>query len=275
MDKKIYSRKFLNPLWIIVVFCSLTEITLGYAVFNTKGNIQLVLTCFVIAFPLMIAILFFLIVWHKPTHLYAPVDYKKDESFLNGISNNKEIPVNVYLNTNDEKTIQIFQTAFKEFVRANGLTIVKEFPPKKGSWIGRFSLRFKNLVSKEEVKELLEKAKTELNDKSLQAIEQRLQIEKKRIEIEKLKIDNLEKKLELIKSLSNLISSGLINVDDVTIQVGSLLLVKTKDETNQTVISNFDLDEETQAVINDNEEILRKPKQLLQLLNETKKLTKE
>src|ERR1044071_1190780 len=126
MEKTIYSRKFLNPLWIILLFCSLTELTLGYAVFNTAGSIQIALTCFVIGFPMLVAVFFFLIVWYRPSHLYSPRDYKNDKNFLDGISGNKEIPVNVYLNTNDEKTIQSFQNSFKDFVLTNGLVIVKE-----------------------------------------------------------------------------------------------------------------------------------------------------
>jgi len=72
----------LNPLWIISIFFSFTETMLGYAVFNTQGGVQITLTVFVIAFPTFVATMFFIILWCRPKHLYAPTDYQTDKSFL-------------------------------------------------------------------------------------------------------------------------------------------------------------------------------------------------
>ena len=78
--------KVLNPLWIIFLFFSFTEVMLGFVVFNTTGGIQIALTVFVIGFPLLVSISFFLILWNRPEHLYAPKDFISDESFLKSIS---------------------------------------------------------------------------------------------------------------------------------------------------------------------------------------------
>lgn len=78
--------KTLNPLWIIFAFFSFSEVVLGVAVFNTVGVIQVALACFVIIFPVFIATVFFLILWYRPQHLYAPKDFSNDESFLRSMA---------------------------------------------------------------------------------------------------------------------------------------------------------------------------------------------
>jgi len=77
-----YKKTTLNPLWIISIFFSFTETMLGYAVFNTQGFVQITLAIFVVLFPTFVAIMFFRIVWFRPKHLYAPTDYRNDQSFL-------------------------------------------------------------------------------------------------------------------------------------------------------------------------------------------------
>ncbi len=65
----------LTPLWVISLFISLTETVLGLAVTKTTGTVQVMLTVFVIVFPVMIAAAFFVLLWFRPHHLYAPSDY--------------------------------------------------------------------------------------------------------------------------------------------------------------------------------------------------------
>ena len=65
----------ITPLWIISAFVTLTEVTLGYALTKTTGGVQITLTAFVIAFAILIAAAFFLVLWHKPFVFYAPSDY--------------------------------------------------------------------------------------------------------------------------------------------------------------------------------------------------------
>src|SRR5262245_3199420 len=83
--------KVLNPLWIISLFVSLTEVTLGYATSRTAGGIQISLTCFVITFPVLIAACFFYVLWHRPQHLYAPGDFGSDRSFLEAMRQTKRV----------------------------------------------------------------------------------------------------------------------------------------------------------------------------------------
>ena len=69
------AKQPLTPLWVISLFISLTETVLGVALTKTAGGVQEALVAFVIVFPLLIASGFFLLLWFRPHHLYAPSDY--------------------------------------------------------------------------------------------------------------------------------------------------------------------------------------------------------
>jgi hypothetical protein len=69
--------KQLTPLWVISLFLSLTETTLGIAATKTSGTVQLALIVFVMAFPLLVAIAFFTVLWARPYVFYPPSEYAK------------------------------------------------------------------------------------------------------------------------------------------------------------------------------------------------------
>jgi hypothetical protein len=71
----LIGHRSMTPLWVIALFLSLTETVVGVGVIQTRGNIQLILTIFVVAFPALVALVFFAIIWRKPYHLYAPTDF--------------------------------------------------------------------------------------------------------------------------------------------------------------------------------------------------------
>jgi hypothetical protein len=68
-------KKAITPLWIVALFVSLSETVLGVAVTQTQGGIQIALTVFVIIFPLLIAGLFFAILYRKPFVFYSPTEF--------------------------------------------------------------------------------------------------------------------------------------------------------------------------------------------------------
>lgn len=72
------AQKSPTPLWIIASFISLSEISLTVGVIQTEGGIQVALTVFVLLFPLIVASLFFLILWNRPYVLYPPSDYGRE-----------------------------------------------------------------------------------------------------------------------------------------------------------------------------------------------------
>ena len=75
-------RKIITPLWIVALFVSLTEVVLGVAVTQTQGGIQIALTVFVLAFPILIAGMFFLILWYKPYVFYPPTEFGNQTNVL-------------------------------------------------------------------------------------------------------------------------------------------------------------------------------------------------
>jgi hypothetical protein len=64
-----------TPLWIVAAFVTLTEVVLGYAITQVRGGVQVALTVFVIAFALLVACAFFLILWNRPYVFYPPSEY--------------------------------------------------------------------------------------------------------------------------------------------------------------------------------------------------------
>jgi len=76
ISEKPVPAKSTTPLWVISLFVSLTEVMTGIAATQTSGGIQVALTSFVIAFPVLIATAFFVILWCKPYVFYSPTEYQ-------------------------------------------------------------------------------------------------------------------------------------------------------------------------------------------------------
>lgn len=117
---KISTPKTLNPLWIISIFLSLTEISLAYAVFNTSGTIQTIVLSFALVFPILVAIIFFIFLWFKPQNLYAPKDFQTDEAFIEVMKEQRESQKEIRKNDLDrieddfENMLKINIESFKE-----------------------------------------------------------------------------------------------------------------------------------------------------------------
>jgi len=75
-------KKVITPLWIVALFVSLTEVVLGVAMTQTQGGIQIALTVFVLAFPILIAGMFFTILWYKPYVFYPPKEFGNQTNVL-------------------------------------------------------------------------------------------------------------------------------------------------------------------------------------------------
>ena len=65
----------MTPLWVISLFLSLTEVVAGVAVTQTTGNIQVTLVWFVIIFAVLVAGMFFVLLWFRPWTFYPPSEY--------------------------------------------------------------------------------------------------------------------------------------------------------------------------------------------------------
>jgi hypothetical protein len=74
-QKQANSTKKLTPLGIVAAFVTLTELALGTAVTQTTGTVQVILTLFVVLFPVLTLTAFFVTLWHRPFVFYDPGAY--------------------------------------------------------------------------------------------------------------------------------------------------------------------------------------------------------
>lgn len=84
--------KINNPLTIIAIFAGLAEIAGTVALGFLAGETQQIFIWFVMLFPAVLVLLFFLTLNFNAKVLYAPSDFKDEKNFLNtlGVSKNLE-----------------------------------------------------------------------------------------------------------------------------------------------------------------------------------------
>lgn len=70
-----------NPLTIIAIFAAIVEVSSIYVLPSISSNLQGVYIWFLMLFPTLLVISFFVVLWFKHYVLYAPSDYKDDKSF--------------------------------------------------------------------------------------------------------------------------------------------------------------------------------------------------
>lgn len=102
-------KKVSNPLTLIAIFSGLAEIFAIIVLSNLENELQKIFILFVIVFPTIVVILFFLTLNFNTKVLYAPSDFKSEENFIKVLvglnKKNKEIlvtPTNVndYISNN-------------------------------------------------------------------------------------------------------------------------------------------------------------------------------
>jgi hypothetical protein len=74
-----------NPLTVIAALIGVVEAAFAYPVTKLTGTNQTVFVLFMVCFPVLLLLCFFITVWFRPAHLYGPSDYTQDNSFLAGI----------------------------------------------------------------------------------------------------------------------------------------------------------------------------------------------
>lgn len=81
-----------NPLAVISSLIAVVEAAFSYPVTRLSGSNQTVFVTFMVGFPVLLMACFFVTVWFKPGHLYAPKDYASPTDFLRGIGKSSAIP---------------------------------------------------------------------------------------------------------------------------------------------------------------------------------------
>jgi hypothetical protein len=81
-----------NPLAVISLLIGTVEAAFGYPVTHLSGPNQTIFVYFMVGFPVLLVLCFFITVWTKPGHLYSPKDYASPADFLQGIGKSSAIP---------------------------------------------------------------------------------------------------------------------------------------------------------------------------------------
>lgn len=76
------TAKISNPLTVVAVFSGLAEAFATVALVNVPHDIQQLFLYFVMAFPILIVLLFFAVLNWNPTVLYAPGDFEDEAMYL-------------------------------------------------------------------------------------------------------------------------------------------------------------------------------------------------
>ena len=84
-----------NPLTIIAIFAALAEFAGTVAIKLIGPELQSVFIWFVMLFPVLIVILFFITLNFNPKVLYAPSDFKNEDNFLSVIAGVKNLSIDL------------------------------------------------------------------------------------------------------------------------------------------------------------------------------------
>lgn len=76
-------NKFIkNPLTVIGVFSGIAEVSMTIAISFFDTDQRNIFIWFIIGFPIMLVLLFFITLIFRAEVLYAPSDFKNEENFL-------------------------------------------------------------------------------------------------------------------------------------------------------------------------------------------------
>src|SRR5215469_11935797 len=84
-----------NPLTIVAIFAALAEVAGTAALGLVAPSIQPTFIWFVMLFPSLLVVLFFLTLNFNPKVLYAPSDFQNDENFLKNIQRTREVSAGI------------------------------------------------------------------------------------------------------------------------------------------------------------------------------------
>jgi hypothetical protein len=68
----------ITPLGIIATFVALSETVAGFAAVKTAGMVQLIFAVFSVLFPVLVAALFFAVLWKRSYVFYPPKEFGRD-----------------------------------------------------------------------------------------------------------------------------------------------------------------------------------------------------
>lgn len=77
--------KVKNPLTMVSVFATISEISMAYVITTLSDKLQEIFIWFVMGFPTVLVFIFFFILYRKPAVFFSPGDYRKEELYVSSI----------------------------------------------------------------------------------------------------------------------------------------------------------------------------------------------
>ena len=112
-------KKVSNPLTIIAIFAALAEINSTVALGLVNNEMQEIFIWFIIGFPTLLILLFFVTLNFNPKVIYAPSDFKDEENFLKTMGRNLEIDNLKYTVTRDKQNIEDVKKQIEKAIKTN------------------------------------------------------------------------------------------------------------------------------------------------------------
>jgi hypothetical protein len=119
----------ITPLGIIAAFVALSETVAGLAAVKTEGAVQLIFAIFAALFPVLIAALFFAVLWKRSYVLYPPKEFGRDvdvtryvEAMRHQAISSQELIALVRTSINETFTSQEAQAALAQVTTENTVT---------------------------------------------------------------------------------------------------------------------------------------------------------
>lgn len=146
-------KRISNPLTIIAIFAALAEVAGTTALVGVEKEVQEIFVWFVMLFPTILVVLFFLTLNFNHHVLYAPSDYDSDDNFLEAIRGRKELDVN-FVNLEAEVN-SLSNTLQEALAQQNGSTNQEQLESLKSIISQELaSVRARIEVTKESAEEL-------------------------------------------------------------------------------------------------------------------------
>ncbi|MCJ7777104.1 MAG: hypothetical protein MUP16_02170 [Sedimentisphaerales bacterium] len=128
--KKNMSRSVKNPLSVIGIFASISEISMTVTIIKIPEQSQNIFIWFVMLFPLILVVAFFFVLYTKPAVLFSPSDYQEDQTYLSSIRSEKgRGEINKRLEQLEEvtSTLQSYvESVAREVTPDKSISIIKE-----------------------------------------------------------------------------------------------------------------------------------------------------
>lgn len=182
--------------------------------------------------------------YHMAVDNYAQADFNSSRVV--------ELPVYIYLDTNDTDDIKNYYAAVKKLMTALDVEPFFEYPPILGSWIKTLIARCKKVVSSEEVTAGLKKVQHGIET---------FTINKTQSEINK----------NLAEALAALVTAT-VAIPRLSTLLGSLLIIKITNSKNEPVIVARTLTIAELIFLNEHPSLLQRPDDILMELASIKEL---